>query len=195
MYNIDEKNKLYLGLLVVLTALTITLNCCKEIYQCSLVFALIGLTVNTITTKLNKRYALNGLILAATLSFIISYKFPYYIEGKLINLLALGSLAALVVSMGIMTILFVHLKKQADFTLASFVTISIASVIDCVVMSYFFITENSLSLNKILNIGIKEMTWKVVYAAIFSTLIGIVMYFVNNQRQRVIVRDGYQRNR
>lgn len=186
MYNIAKKNKLYLGVVVLLTALMVSLNFCKAIYQCALVFVSINLIINTIAAKWNKQYALNGLLSAVILGFALSYQAPYYLNGKLINLLALGSLASVVISMYVSTNLFVSLTNKMSFASANLLAISVAAIIDAFAMSAFFILENSFALNKIASIGATEILWKLLYAAISSMLITAIMYFVNNQRQAII---------
>jgi hypothetical protein len=145
-----------------------------------------GLIVNTITAKWTKQYALNGLLSAVLLGFMASYKLPYYLDGKLINLLALGSLTSLVISMFISTNLVASLKQKMNFNLSNLLSISIASAIDGLVMSAFFTVETNFTLSKIAGIAIREVSWKLIYAMIFTIAISYVMHFLNSKKQVII---------
>lgn len=187
MYNnVIAKNKLYLGSILALTALLVMLNFCKAIYQCSMVFVVTGLVMNMIASKWNKQYALNGLFGATLLGLAISYQDSYYLNGTLISLLALGSLVSVVISMLVSLNLFVSLKEKMSFTMASFLSISVAAVIDGIAMSSFFVLKTNFALNKIADMGIREISWKLLYVAVFSILLSTIVRFVNNQRLQVI---------
>src|SRR5271154_4712519 len=99
MTNKIINSKLYCCSIGLLCALTYLLNFCTAIYQCALVFTIIAITINAITFLYGKSKSLKGLAFAIMISFVLLWKLPYYIDGKIINGLVFASFSSLMTSM------------------------------------------------------------------------------------------------
>lgn len=170
-----QNNNLYICSISLLCALTHLLNHCTAIYQCALVFTLIAIATNALTSSYGKSKSLKGIATAIVISFILLRKLPYYIDGKLVNGLVFASLSSLLVSIYWSTSVFHKLTPKYNFVISNAFSLAIAAVIDGIVMGSFFMVNNNFSYGKILDIFSRELSYKILYGFIVSIIMLTVL--------------------
>jgi hypothetical protein len=172
MSNIFDKKVNIISFLI-LTGLTYLLNFCNKIYECALIFTCIILVTNCITFISNRNNSLKQLSLATLVSFIALFKMPYYIDGQIINGLVFASFVSLIISTYWSSLFFNNLKEKYSFLLTNFISIFIAAVIDGFVMGLFFLINNKFSILRIIDIFVREISYKTIYDLAFSIILFI----------------------
>jgi len=171
MINKIIRNRPYIGSSFLLCILTYLLNYCKSISECALVFTMITITVNAITFTYGKSKSFKDITLAITVSLALLMKLPYYIDGHLVNGLAFASLSSLMVSLYCSTLAFQRFHNRFSFVLSNALSLIIAATIDGMFMSLFLAVNNHFSHLRILNILVGELSYKILYGFIASTII------------------------
>lgn len=166
-----QNNKQYFLSIGLLCTLTYLLNHCTAIYQCALVFTVIAIMANALTYSYGKLKAFKGLAVAAVISFMLLWKLPYYIDGKIVNGLVFASLLSLMISMYWSTSVFQKLTSKFSLVLSNALSLVAAAVIDGVVMGLFFALNNNFSYLRILNIFSKELSYKMIYGFVASIIV------------------------
>lgn len=164
-------NKLYIASILLLCALTYLLNYCTTIYQCALVFTIIAITVNIMTVMGGRFKSLTGLVFAIIISFAFLWKLPYYIDGRLVNGLAVASFSSLIISLYFSVSVFARFYSRFGFVIANAISLGIAAIIDGFVMSLFFVINNNFSYARIMDIFSRELSYKMFDGAFASLLI------------------------
>jgi len=168
-------NKLYICSTLLLCTLTILLNFCTKIYQCAFIFTIIAITINAVTFTYGKRMSLKGLAFAIMASFMLLWKLPYYIDGKIVNGLVFASFTSVMISMYWSASFFQKLIAKFSFAKSNFISLSIGSVIDGFIMGIFFVINNNFSYPRIADIFTREVSYKIMYGFIASALIAVVL--------------------
>jgi len=164
MINKILANKLNILSLIVLTMFTYLLNHCTKIYQCAFMFTCIVLITNFIAfVHDNRIISLKLLGTSTIISFILLFKMPYYIDGQIINGLVIASFISLMTATYWSSLIFEKLRKKYFFLLANFSSIIIAAIIDGFIMAIFFLINNKFSLLRIVDIFVKEVSYKAIY--------------------------------
>ena len=164
-------NKLYIASIFLLCALTYLLNYWTTIYQCALIFTIIAITVNIMTAMAGRFKSLTGLVSAIIISFALLWKLPYYIDGRLVNGLAVASFLSLIISLYFSTSALTRFYSRFGFVIANALSLGIAAIIDGFVMGLFFVINNNFSYARIMDIFNKEVSYKIFYGALASLLI------------------------
>ena len=112
-------NKLYIASILLLCALTYLLNYCTTIYQCALVFTIIAITVNIMTAMGGRFKSLTALVSAIIISLALLWKLPYYIDGRLVNGLAVASFSSLIISLYFSVYAFARFYSRFGFVIAN----------------------------------------------------------------------------
>jgi len=171
MINKIIRNRLYIGSSFLLCAPTYLLNYCKTISECALVFTIITITVNAITFTYGKSKSFRALALIIIVSATILIKLPYYIEGHLVNGLVFASLSSLMVSLYCSTLAFQRFRGRFNFVVSNALSLMIAATIDGMFMSLFFAVNNHFSHLRVLDILVRELSYKMLYGFIASAII------------------------
>ena len=98
---------------------------------------------------------------------------PYYIDGQIINGLVFASFVSLIISTYWSSLFFNNLKEKYSFLLTNFISIFIAAVIDGFVMGLFFLINNKFSILRIIDIFVREISYKTIYDLAFSIILFI----------------------
>lgn len=168
-------NKLYIASILLLCALTYLLNYCTTIYQCALVFTIIAITVNIMTVMGGRFKSLTGLVSAIIISFAFLWKLPYYIDGRLVNGLAVASFSSLIISLYFSVSVFARFYSRFGFVITNALSLGIAAIIDGFIMGLFFVINNNFSYARIMDIFNRELSYKMFYGVLASILIFIVI--------------------
>ena len=131
MTNKIINSKLYFCSIGLLCALTYLLNFCTAIYQCALIFTIIATTINTVTFLYGKSKSLKGLAFAIMISFVLLWKLPYYIDGKIINGLVLASFTSVMISIYWSATIFQKLINKLDIAKSNVISITVAAIRNC----------------------------------------------------------------
>jgi len=164
-------NKLYIASILLLCALTYLLNYCTTIYQCALVFTIIAITVNIMTAMGGRFKSLTALVSAIIISLALLWKLPYYIDGRLVNGLAVASFSSLIISLYFSVYAFARFYSRFGFVIANAISLGIAAIIDGFVMGLFFVINNNFSYARIMDIFSRELSYKMFDGAFASLLI------------------------
>lgn len=175
MTNKSVSNTLYVLSILSLCILTYLLNFCTKIYQCSLMFVAIGITTNTLTFVYGKSKSLFGLALTIITSFILLWKLPYYIDGRIVNGLVFASFSSLMISMYWSTYVFQKLTNRLSVITANSAALIVAAVLDCSIMCIFFTLNNNFSAARILDIFTRELSYKMMYSFIATAIIAFAI--------------------
>lgn len=186
MINPIKNNALYIALTAALCVFTYLLNFCTAIYQCALVFSAIATMTNFSTTTFNKKKAISALSFAISLSLLAQWNQPYYINGTLFKGLVFASLTSSMVAIYWSTNIFTKLQNRLGFAFANIIAISVAAVIDGIVMGSYFIVNNNFSYSRILEIFSKEVFFKILYTVIASAIISIVLSELELKKYRKV---------
>jgi len=168
-------NKLYICSILLLCTLTYLLNFCTKIYQCAFIFTIIAIAINAVTFTYGKRMSLQGLAFAIMASFMLLWKLPYYIDGKIVNGLIFASFTSVMISMYWSASFFQKLIAKFSFAKSNFISLLIGSVIDGFIMGIFFVINNNFSYGRIADIFTREVSYKIMYGFIASALIAVVL--------------------
>lgn len=171
MINKIIRNRTYIGSSFLLCTLTYLLNYCKAISECALVFTMITITVNAITFTYGKSKSFKALALVIVVNATILIKLPYYIDGHLVNDLVFVSLSSLMVSLYCSTLAFQRFCGRFNFVVSNALSLVIATTIDVMVMSLFFAVNNHFSYLRVLDILVRELSYKILYGFIASAII------------------------
>lgn len=175
MINKIHTNKLNMLGLIILTTFTYLLNHCTKIYQCAFMFTCIILITNFVAFALDDRIKSLKLLGASTLiSFILLFKMPYYIDGQIINGLVVASFCSLMTASYWSSLVFQNLRKKYFFLLANFISIMVAAIVDGFVMGLFFLINNKFPLLRIVDIFVKEISYKTIYGLTASIILFIL---------------------
>lgn len=181
MINKIIRNRLYIGSSFLLSVLTYLLNYCKSILECALVLTIIAITVNLITYIWGKANSLQAIALAITVSFALLMKLPYYIDGHIVSGLVFASLSSLMVSLYCSTLAFQRFHNRFSFVLSNALSLIIAGIIDGILMDLFFSFNNNFGYARILDILVRELSYKAFYGFIFSATIFAAFKILNNR--------------
>lgn len=173
-------NKLYFFSIALLCILTYLLNCCTLIYQCALVFIIIAITMNATTSVYGKSKALRGLAFTLAISFVLLWELPYYIDGKMVNGIVVASFTSLMISMYWSASVFQTLRSKFNAMTSNALSFAAGTLIDGFIMGLFFIANNNFSYEKILDIFIKECSYKLTYGLVASAMIAVALYMLKN---------------
>ena len=179
---INNKNKLYFCSVGLLCALTYLLNFCTKISQCALVFTIIAITINAVTFLFGKSKALKGLAFAITISFVLLWKLPYYIDGKIVNGLVFASFSSVMISMYWSASVFQKLGNRFSFVISNALSIAVGAIIDGFVMGLFFIINNNFSYTRVLDIFTREVSYKIIYGLAISAVMLIALNIFKNNK-------------
>ena len=168
-------DKLYIASTLLLLVLIYLLNHCKAIYECALVFTVVAITVNMTTAMRGRFKSLMGLVSAIVISFALLWKLPYYIDGRLVNGLAVASFLSLMISLYMSTSAFVRFYSRFSFVIANSLSLGIAAIIDGFVMGLFFTINNNFIYSRILDIFSRELSYKTFYGILASAIIFAVI--------------------
>lgn len=168
-------NKLYFLSITLLCILTYLLNCCTLIYQCALAFIIIAITMNATTSVYGKSKALRGLAFAIAISFVLLWELPYYIDGKMINGIVVASFTSLMISMYWSVFVFQKLRSKFSAMASNALSFAAGTIIDGLIMGLFFIANNNFSYEKILDIFMKECSYKLTYGLVASVILAIAL--------------------
>ena len=186
MINKGFNNKLYIFSVVLLCVLTYLLNCCTAIYQCALIFTVIAITTNVITSIYDKPKALKGLAFSILVSFTLLWKLPYYIDGKLLNGLVFASFSSVIVSMYWLASIFQILHRKYNFAISNALSLAVAALIYGIIMGVFFAINNGFTYERILDIFKRELFYKGLYGLVASVIIATAFYmFKNNTKLKI----------
>jgi hypothetical protein len=173
-------DKLYIASTLLLLVLTYLLNQCKVIYECALVFTAIAITVNA-TTALHGRFkGLIGLGFTVVVSFALLWKLPYYIDGSLVNGLVFASFSSLIISLYFSVSAFARFYSRFGFVIANALSLGIAAIIDGFIMRLFFTINNNFSYARIMDIFNKELSYKILYGLLVSSIIFVALRLLKN---------------
>ncbi len=179
-----KNNKLYFLNIVLLCALTYLLNIATAIYQCALVFTLIAINVNAITYLYGKAKALQGLSIAVFTGFVILWKLPYYIDGRIVNGLVTASFSSLMISMYWSASVFQILNNKFPISISIALSLIVGAIIDGLIMGLFFMMNNNLPYERVLDIFIRELFYKGLYGLVASIIIAITLNIINDPRRK-----------
>lgn len=168
-------NKLYFLSIALLCILTYLLNCCTLIYQCGLAFIIIAITMNATTSVYGKSKALRGLAFAIAISFVLLWELPYYIDGKMINGIVVASFTSLMISMYWSVFVFQKLSSKFSAMASNALSFAAGTIIDGLIMGLFFIANNNFSYEKILDIFMKECSYKLTYGLVASVILAVAL--------------------
>lgn len=174
-------NKLYIYGILLLFTFTYLLNFCTAIYQCALMFTIIGITTNSITSLYSKSKSLYALAFAIIVSFILIMKIPYYIDGKIVNGLVFASFSSLMISMYWSSAVFQKLINKFGFVKSNALSLILSSVIDGSIMGIFFIVNNKFSHSRVLDIFSREVSYKIAYILAASFVIHLFVRMFKNR--------------
>ena len=180
-------NKLYIYSTLLLCGLTYLLNFCTAIYQCALVFTVIAITANALTYSYGKPRALKGVAVATLMSFMLLWKLPYYIDGKIVNGLVFASLSSMMISMYWSTSVFQKLIAKFSFVTSNALSLVVAALMDGVVMGLFFGLNNNFSYERVLGIFSKELSFKIIYGFIASAIILFILKMFKTSKFRSLL--------
>ena len=179
-------NRLYFFSIGLLYALTYLLNTATAIYQCALIFTLIAVTTNLLTSLYGKTKALTALSIAIIISFAQQWQLPYYIDGKIVNGLVTASFSSIIVSMYWSASIFQILNHKFTVNVSTALSLILAAIIDGLIMGLFFIINNNFSYERILDIFTREVSYKTLYGIITSMVISIAVDILkNNHKQKM----------
>jgi len=180
-------NKLYIANISLLCTFTYLLNCCTAIYQCALIFTLIAITLNITTLLHGKTKGLIGLSFATIINFVLLWRLPYYIDGKIVKGLIFASFVSLMISLFVSTTTFFKFSYRFGFIVANALSLAIAAIIDGFIMGLFFAVNNNFSLIKVLDIFTKAVSFKIFYCALVSAVIfAAIRIFKTNIRSKAL---------
>lgn len=178
MINKGFNNKLYIFSVVLLCVLTYLLNCCTAIYQCALIFTVIAITTNVITSIYDKPKALKGLAFSILVSFTLLW--------KLLNGLVFASFSSVIVSMYWLASIFQILHRKYNFAISNALSLAVAALIDGIIMGVFFAINNGFTYERILDIFKRELFYKGLYGLVASVIIATAFYmFKNNTKLKI----------
>jgi hypothetical protein len=178
-------NKQYIYSTLLLCILTYLLNHCTAIYQCALVFTVVAITANALTYSYGKSRALKGVAVATMISFVLLWKLPYYVDGKIVNGLVFASLSSIMISMYWSTSVFQKLTSKFSIVTSNALSLVVATVIDGFVMGLFFSLNNNFSYERILDIFSRELSYKLIYGFIASAIILFVLKMFKTSKFRL----------
>ena len=183
MINKIFNNKLYICSIGLLCVLTYLLNYCPAIYQCAAVFTVIVIIINASTSIYGRTKTIKGLAIALITSFALLWKLPYYIDGKIINGLVLASFSSVMISLYLSTSVFQKLTSKFSFVKSNFFSLSVAAIIDGLVMGLFFIVNNNFSYLRVLDIFSRELSYKMMYGLVASAIILTTLNIFKNNKK------------
>jgi hypothetical protein len=163
--------RLYIAGILLLCIQVYLLNYSKSVYQCSLIFVTLASTISGTTAIWGRFKSLMGLGLAIVTSLTLLWKLPYYIDGRLVNGLVVASFSSLIISLYLSTSAFTRFYSRFGFVMANVLSLGVAAIIDGLMMSLFFIMNDNLSYQKIMDIFSRELSCKIIYGLIFSVII------------------------
>lgn len=164
-------NKLYLAAVGAQCSMIYLVNNSKAIYQCALFFTLIAIITNIVSAYYGHFKALKGLAFGILINLALSWQQPYFINAKIVHGLTFASLAALGIASYWSVSIFRKSSNKFSFSMANAISMTVASVIDGFVMGAFFILNNHFTFAKVLDIFIREISWKIMYIAIFCLIL------------------------
>lgn len=171
------RNNKLLGLLMVLSCTFVyLLNFFNKISECSLVFILLAFTTNIIAELYGKKISLMGLLAGIVISSCLLWNFNYYIHSIVIQGLVLASFASLLVSIYFSTSVLLYLKLKFSFNARNFISLAIASIVDGIIMSGFFI--NKFSGHRVIAIFCEEILFKCLYSLLIYSIIFFAVYVI-----------------
>lgn len=173
-------NRLYITITLLLCVLTYLLNHCTKIAECSLVFTIIAIVVNTITFIYDRLKSLIGLGFAIVISFILLWKLTYYINGYIVNGLVFASFSSLMISCCFSTSAFLKFRNSFSFVVSNALSLIIAAIIDGLIMGLFFAINNNFSYSRILIIFNTELSYKMFYGFLASVILLTVLQMFKN---------------
>jgi hypothetical protein len=174
-------NKLYICGVLLLFTFTYLLNFCTAIYQCALMFTIIAITTNSITSLYSKSKSLYALAFAIIVNFVFLGKLPYYIDGTIVNGLVFASFSSLMISMYWSSVVFQKLTKTLGFIKSNALSLILSSVIDGFIMGVFFILNNKFSHSRVLDIFSREVSYKIAYILAASFMIHLFVKMFKNR--------------
>ena len=183
MINKIFNNKLYICSIGLLCVLTYLLNYCSAIYQCTAVFTVIAIIINASTSIYGRTKTIKGLAIALIISFALLWKLPYYIDGKIINGLVLASFSSVMISLYWSTSVFQKLTSNFSFVKSNFFSLSVAAIIDGLIMGLFFIVNNNFSYPRVLDIFSRELSYKMMYGLVASAIILTALNIFKNNKK------------
>lgn len=167
-------DSIYFLLLSILCTFTYLLNFYNKIYQCSAMFVLMMFALNAMNELYGSKKAFFGMLASLVVSVTLLWNVNYYIHGKVINNIVFASLGSVLITSIIVVPLFSGLKQFTTFFIRNFVTISLAAVLDGILMIGFFI--NKFSLERVFTIFAKEVGYKCLYVTAITAVLMIVRY-------------------
>lgn len=182
MIDKTQNNKQYFLSIGLLCTLTYLLNHCTAIYQCALVFTVIAITANALTYFYGKSKTLRGIAFAIIVSFILLWKLPYYIDGKIVNGLVFASLSSIMISIYCSTSVFQKLTSKFSLVLSNALSLVAAAVIDGVVIGLFFALNNNFSHERVLDIFSRELSYKMIYGFVASIIVFAVFKAIKTSK-------------
>jgi hypothetical protein len=115
--------------------------------------------------------SLTALVSAIIISLALLWKLPYYIDGRLVNGLAVASFSSLIIYLYFSVYAFARFYSRFGFVIANAISLGIAAIIDGFVMGLFFFINNNFSYSRIMDIFSRELSYKMFDGAFASLLI------------------------
>ena len=183
---IDNKLNICTGLLFIFTYL---LNFHTKVYQCALLFTIIAITNNCIMLFDSRSKSLNTIAFAIIVNFILLWKIPYYINGKIVNGLVFTSFFSLIISIYCSTALFEKLTKYIGFITSNALAVILAAIVDGLIMSIFFILNNKFSYSRVLDIFHREVSYKIIYILVASFVMNLFIEMIQTRYSQTLNRS------
>lgn len=179
---IRDNFKFYMPLVTLLCSFTYFLNHCTKIHSCAFAFTLLALTVNVITELFSRNKALKTVTLAIIVSILLSWNLVYFIQSEPISGMVLMSLLSVFVGAQIATKLITALSPRIGFNRANFCGLISFAVVDASLMAMFFM--NKFAFAKVVEIFLKEVGFKTLYAGIIFAVILIAQKIIGNVKNK-----------
>ncbi|BAG40284.1 hypothetical protein ACA350_09080 [Orientia tsutsugamushi] len=160
---------------VLLFGCILGLNITNKLIVCSFLFILSVL----ITNLMAKLYHTANAISIAMLCVLGSLALNWYN----INILFIGSSAAITISLFCSTNLFNILDKKfaLSFPISNLISSAIVTIIDSIIVSIALL--NKFQINKVVEICLKDCVFKLSYVSVITICIYAVLYFIEHLRK------------
>ncbi|KJV56897.1 hypothetical protein OCHUTO_0292 [Orientia chuto str. Dubai] len=150
------------------------LNITNKLIICSFLFVL-----SVLITNLIAKYHTANTIGIVALCVLGNVALNWYN----INILFLGSYLAIITSLFCSTYIFniLHRKFALSFLVSNFISATIAAPIDSAIVSTALL--NRFSVNKVLEILLKDWLFKLAYASLITFCIYVMLYLIQTLRK------------
>lgn len=172
MTNINQYN---IVTILIISILSYILNQPTAIYQCAAIFTAIIVTANAYLFQ-NKTGNTYIVLLTG-----IALNIPVYVLiGESNVKIFIASILSLAIAGSLSIYLTIFLKNAYQFSLALFASLLLSAIVDGFIMSSYYFMFNIFTTSKTITILYKEVSFKILYAAIVSG----VIFSVESMRQK-----------